>query len=630
MSSPSVQHPTDRLLITFNLGKLDDSKAAAINKHLKGCPTCRRRLVSLSGATEVPSSSTTPPAVPIANAKTLAAAIAADQRGGPSPRPSKSVAWPKFVWPSAAAGTALLGLAIAWGAGVFQAKTGVTAASVENRIVTVQSEPPKVVDQPRTVSPIITQPTISSSPPAVVPDSGPSPSQGGAVKEAPKSVEMSPKPAPPTVADPPAPTTPATDKQPDNVNAPSREFFNGKDLAEWQGSHEIWKVENGSIAGSLPAGQNPSAVLSSQQKYKDFDLRFVASLADGIGDCAVQFRSQVIDPDKLQVVGPQCAIYGKDASKEHRTGSLVTEPGNKVEKSPPPKLVDRFVKPTENHFCIRCQGKHVLIEVNGVKMVNGDFPSLPDEGVIAWKIDAKRPPHKVTFKITKFTELTSLPSQNGSERPSLLDAELLKAELKFESAMRRADDVLMKHFDPEINKLQHSKSVEDKNLVPVLAHEKDLLKEKGLIPWSRPMRKAVSQFGKELRDARRTIGIAFDRAIDRAEKNHNDKLKEALLTEAAQVLAPREVATWQITDNQGVDHRTIFYSDGTFIAADKPDETNSRFWEPRFEDVIILEFPDQNDSTATNQQAFVLAPDGKTLVATTKNGEKRTWQHVED
>lgn len=263
-------------------------------------------------------------------------------------------------------------------------------------------------------------------------------------------------------------------------------------------------------------------------------------------------------------------------------------------------------------------------------MVNGDFPSLPDEGVIAWKIDAKRPPHKVTFKITKFTELTSLPSQNGSERPSLLDAELLKAEIKFESAMRRADDVLMKHFDPEINKLQHSKNVEDKNLVPVLEHEKELLKDKGLIPWSRPMRKAVSQFGKELRDARRTIGIAFDRAIDRAEKNHNDKLKEALLTEAAQVLAPREVATWQITDKQGVAHRNIFYSDGTFIAADKPDETNSRFWEPRFEDVIILEFPDQNDSTATNQQAFVLAPDGKTLVTTAKNGEKRTWQHVED
>ena len=71
MSTPSAQHPTDRLLITFNLGKLDDSKAAAVNKHLKGCPTCRRRLVSLSGATEVPSPSTTPPPVPIANAKTL-------------------------------------------------------------------------------------------------------------------------------------------------------------------------------------------------------------------------------------------------------------------------------------------------------------------------------------------------------------------------------------------------------------------------------------------------------------------------------------------------------------------------------------------------------------------------------
>ncbi len=60
---------------------------------------------------------------------------------------------------------------------------------------------------------------------------------------------------------------PATNKQPNDAKAPSREFFDGKDLAEWQGSHEIWKVENGSITGSLPAGQNPSAFLLSQQKY---------------------------------------------------------------------------------------------------------------------------------------------------------------------------------------------------------------------------------------------------------------------------------------------------------------------------------------------------------------------------
>jgi hypothetical protein len=625
MSSAPAQHPTDRLLTAFNLGKLDDSKAAAVNKHLKGCPTCRRRLVSLSTATEVPSPSKTPPAVPIADAKTLAAAIEAHETGGPPPLPSKSPAWPRFVWPAAAAGIAFLGLAIAWGAGAFQAKTSVTAVPVENRIFAVQSEPPKVVDQPRPVSPTIKQPTISSPPPALTPNGDHSASPFAAVKEAPKSVEISPKPAPPTVTapDPPAPTTPATDKQPNNAKAASRAFFNAKDLAGWQGSHEIWNVENGSITGSFPAGQNQSAVLSSQQKYKDFDLRFVASLAEGIGDCGVQFRSQVVDPVKLQVVGPQCAIYGKDASKEHRTGSLVTEPGGKVEKSPPPKLVDRFVKPTENHFCIRCQGKHVLIEVNGVKMVNGDFPSLPDEGVIAWKIDAIRPPHKVTFKITKFTDLTGAPSHNGSENPSLTDTELLKAEFKFENALKRADEKLLRGFDSEIKRLPHSKDVREKNLVPVVEHEKEVFHAKGLVPFSHAMRKPLSQYAADLRQARQAVGKAFDSAIDRAEKNQNDKLKEALIEEAGKVLAPREVAKWQLDDNGQV-LRRIFFSDGTYLEGEQEDNSSSRFWEPRGDDTVVLEFPNQNDPTATNQQTFLLAPDGSTLKG------KRTWQHVED
>ena len=48
-----------------------------------------------------------------------------------------------------------------------------------------------------------------------------------------------------------------------------------------------------------------------------------------------------------------------------------------------------------------------MIEVNGIKLVNGDFPSLPDEGIIAFKLDGNRPPRQVTFKILKFTDLSS-------------------------------------------------------------------------------------------------------------------------------------------------------------------------------------------------------------------------------
>jgi len=430
--------------------------------------------------------------------------------------------------------------------------------------------------------------------------------------------------------DPPKSTATRTQEQPGNTPEASQTFFNGKDLAGWQGSTDTWHVENGAIVGSLPAAHKQSTFLCSRQKYTDFDLMFRTSLADGIGDCGVQFRSRVSDADKLQVVGPQCAIYGKDAPPDHRTGSLLTEPGGKVEKSPPLKRVESFVEPAENHFRIRCQGKHVLIEVNGIKMVNGEFPSLPDEGVIAWKIDARRPPHKVTFQMIKFTDLTQIPSQAAFERPSLFDAELLKAEIKFETAMKKADETLLNRFDPEITRLKRSSHSKDKELVDVVEQEKERFKQQGLVPWSRPMRKWLLQYGKELHDAQRAVGTSFDTAIERANKSHNDKLQAALIAEAGQVLAPREVATWQRSGKKGRVDRRIFYSDGTFAEGDRQEETASRFWTPPADDVLVLEFPDKEDSSETDQKTFLLAPDGKTLTSQNKKGDKQVWHQAED
>jgi hypothetical protein len=149
------------------------------------------------------------------------------------------------------------------------------------------------------------------------------------------------------------------------------------------------------------------------------------------------------------------------------------------------------------------------------------------------------------------------------------------------------------------------------------------------------MRKWLLQYGKELREADRSAGTAFDLAIERAEKNHNDRLKETLVAEAAQVLVPREVARWQFTDRHRAVRRS-FYSDGTFIESDSKsvaestDGSSSRFWSPPAEDVLVLEFPDPKEPTATNQQAFEVSADGKTLVAQDDKGRKELWRRVDE
>lgn len=630
MSTPPVRHPDDRLLVAFKLSKLDQRQIALVDKHIKECQACRRRLASLSAQLEMPALLKAD-AGPAAQAKIGSATPQPDRTVRRAIRAAASRRSPKLIWPAAAGVVVLLALGIAWRAGAFNGQSNGQVAAIEKAELANPSPPPKVMDEraalPSTNMSAIPGPTAAAA----------SASRG---IEVPEVAEKSRKRAP-HVENPLAPASSAVAAASTTAQAPpptgtsiaeeaSAPFFNGKDFSGWQGSTQIWNVENGAIAGSLPAGQMQSSFLWSRQKYKDFDLMFMSTLAEGIGDCGVQFRSRAGDVDKRQFAGPFCAIYGKGAPSQHRTGSLAVEPGGKIQKSPALQRVERFVDPAENHFHIRCEGKHVLIEVNGIPMVYGDFPSLPEDGVIAWKIDANRPPRKVTFKILQFTDLSRSSKKNASVRPSLLDVELLTAEIKFESAMRKADETLLNRFDPEIARLKRSARHQDKDLVDAVQHERDLFKEKGLVPWSRPMRKWLLQYGKELHDAQRTVGTAFDSAIERAAKSRNEKLKQALIAEAGQVLAPREVAVWQRTSKKSQVYRRIFYSDGTFSEGDEQNESVSRFWTPPIDDVLILEFPDKENSAGTNEQSFLLSSDGKTLTTKSKKDNVQVWQHAEN
>jgi Domain of Unknown Function (DUF1080) len=612
MSTPAPRHPDDRLLVAFNLSKLDQRQVALVNQHLKQCQTCRKRLRELAGERQVPLS-------PVSN---------------PTARPVARPVWKNPIW-MAAGGLALVGIVIGWSVGIFtgpkfsdstEAKTGPLSPTIPE-----PPHPSKETVQAPVSQPNAEEPANATTTPSLAPRAP--------VESEVSRTEKTPKPAVAAAAAPtalaridpqpsrPAATESASETPPAKSDDPSTSFFDGKDLMAWDGEPGVWHVENGTITASFPAGRMQSAWLCSRRKYKDFDLMFRATLADAVNDCGVQFRSHASNADKRQIAGPACAIYGKDASPEHRTGSLVIEPGGKVEKAPPAKRVETFVEPGENHFRIRCQGKHILIEVNGIKMVNGEFPSLPDEGIIAWKIDAGRPPHKVTFKSIKFTDLAA--SQAAPERPSLFDTELLKAELKYETAMKKADETLLNHFDPEITRLKRGGHEKERGLVGSVEREKENFKEKGLVPWSRPMRKWLLQYGKELHEAQRAVGAAFDSAIERAEKNHNENLKAALLAEAGEVLVPREVATWQHTGSKGSVFKRIFYSDGTFSEGEQQEQTTARFWTPPIDDVLILEFPDKENSAGTDEQSFLLSPDGQTLTGTSKKGNKQVWQHAD-
>ena len=178
------------------------------------------------------------------------------------------------------------------------------------------------------------------------------------------------------------------------------DFFNGKDLTGWHGLPNFWTVKDGTIVGSThPDGGKFNTFLCSKKEYKDFELKFKVQLKGSQANSGVQIRSEIFDKDKIAVKGPQCdmgQIYWGSLYGEHFGGMM---------KQAPTEIVKRVLKDQEfNDYSIKCVGKHVTIKLNGETTVDGDFPKMPESGIIAWQIHAG-PVMEVTFKDIEFKEI---------------------------------------------------------------------------------------------------------------------------------------------------------------------------------------------------------------------------------
>jgi putative heme-binding domain-containing protein len=182
----------------------------------------------------------------------------------------------------------------------------------------------------------------------------------------------------------------------------SPEFFNGKNVDGWESLPGYWSVEDGAIVGRAPAeGLKFNTFLCSKKKYKDFEISFQVRIKDGNGNSGLQFRSRIADPSRFAVAGPQADMGAR------YWGSLYSERAPaKMLKASSPDVVTKVVKPDDfNDYSVRCAGKHVTIKINGETTVDGDFPELPDEGIIAWQLHAGFKAMEVTFRNIRFQEL---------------------------------------------------------------------------------------------------------------------------------------------------------------------------------------------------------------------------------
>ena len=160
---------------------------------------------------------------------------------------------------------------------------------------------------------------------------------------------------------------------PDNLGL----FFNGKDLAYWDGDPAVFSVQNGEIVGKT-AGLKRNEFLKSELALGDFRLILDVKLVNDDGNSGVQFRSEAL-PDG-EVKGYQADVgpgwWGK-LYEERGRALLWKESG------------EAYVKKGDwNQYEILAVGNRVRTAINGHLCVDFDDPPGAKRGIVALQVHA--------------------------------------------------------------------------------------------------------------------------------------------------------------------------------------------------------------------------------------------------
>ncbi|QJW97742.1 PVC-type heme-binding CxxCH protein [Frigoriglobus tundricola] len=174
----------------------------------------------------------------------------------------------------------------------------------------------------------------------------------------------------------------------------AKEFFNGKDINNWTGDKELWKVEGGEIVGRSATGLKRNTFLVSQLAAENFKLSLKVKLAPNRENSGIQFRSVPLPDGEMR--GPQADIgagwWGK-LYEESGRGLLAKEGGEK------------FVKPDEwNDYVVEASGGHVRIWINGHLCTDYEDDKLARRGVFGLQLHSGGP-LEVRFKDIKLEVL---------------------------------------------------------------------------------------------------------------------------------------------------------------------------------------------------------------------------------
>ena len=166
----------------------------------------------------------------------------------------------------------------------------------------------------------------------------------------------------------------------------AKTFFNGRDLAGWQGDAKLWSVENGEIVGKT-AGLDRNEFLRSDLAAADFTLTLQVKLVKNQGNSGIQFRSAALPDGEMK--GDQADVgegwWGK-LYEENGRGLLWKESG------------EAHVKLGEwNTYEVSAIGTKVTTKINGKLCVDLDDSAGARRGIFALQLHSGGPT-EVRFK----------------------------------------------------------------------------------------------------------------------------------------------------------------------------------------------------------------------------------------
>jgi putative membrane-bound dehydrogenase-like protein len=177
----------------------------------------------------------------------------------------------------------------------------------------------------------------------------------------------------------------------------AKDFFNGKDLAGWDGDPKLWRVENGEIVGQSP-GLKRNEFLRSHMLAGDFKLTLQVKLTPNKENSGIQFRSEALP---ARSPASQGGAGGGDVKGYQADigagwwGKLYEEHGRALLWD---KSGEAHVKVGEwNRYEIEAQGSKIRTWINGQLCVDLDDPSGARRGIFALQLHSGGP-LEVRFK----------------------------------------------------------------------------------------------------------------------------------------------------------------------------------------------------------------------------------------